>query len=62
MEAYQVEGDVGEGISRILQEDIEKEEKQADAPWMKQERSVYEKMKWGKLSFDGKLGDALVFN
>ena len=35
---------------------------EADAPWMKQERSVYEKMKWGKLSFDGKSGDALVFN
>ena len=36
--------------------------KEADTPWMKQERSVYEKMKWGKLSFAGKSGDALVFN
>ena len=34
----------------------------ADAPWMKQEKSVYEKMKWGKLSVEGKSGDALVFN
>ena len=35
---------------------------EADIPWMKQERSVYEKMKWGKLSLAGKSGDALVFN
>ena len=29
MEAYQVEGDVGEGISRILQDYIENEERQS---------------------------------
>ena len=56
MEAYQVEGDVGEGISRILQDYIENEERQSWCTLDEAGEECLRKEEMGEIVFGREVG------